>query len=150
LSIQVKATPAEVYAAVATSAGWRTWAVPLAFGEPQVGGVMETSYNAMARAGDVANIQQEFVALLPNRLVVFHTRRAPPGFPEAELLYRAHSIIEIAPEGGGTLLTFSHTGFAPGAGYDKLYKFFRAGDAETMENLRKRFETGPVDWASAK
>jgi uncharacterized protein YndB with AHSA1/START domain len=150
LSVHVKATQAEVFAAVATSAGWRSWAVPVAIGEPQVGGVMETSYDAKARVGDVANIQQEFLALLPNRLVVFHTKRAPPGFPEAELFYRTHTIVEIGPEGSGARVTLSHTGFAPGPGYDTLHKFFSAGDAETMDQLRKRFESGPVDWSKAK
>ncbi|HEV7692514.1 MAG TPA: SRPBCC domain-containing protein [Hyphomonadaceae bacterium] len=144
----IEASPADVYRAVATVAGWKTWAVPSAFGEARAGGVMETSYNRAAKAGDPANIQQEFIELVPGRKVVFHTIRTPPGFPHADLFVKTTSTIELSLEGKGTRMIFTHSGFGPGEGYDQLYGFFAEGNKSTLEKLKQRFDTGPVDWAA--
>ena len=149
-STYLKATPEQVYQAVATVDGWKTWAVPAAFGEAKVGGRMETSYNPVAKAGDAANIQQEFIMLAPPRLVVFRTVRTPPGFPNQDLYLQTVSAIEIAPEGAGARITFTHSGFGQGPGFDRLYKFFHDGDRLTLEHLKKRFEAGPVDWSKER
>jgi len=141
----IPAPTGEVFAAVATVEGWKTWAVPSAFGEAKVGPIMETSYDPAAKAGDPANIQQEFLELVPNRRAVFRTVRTPPGFPEAALYYKTIAAFDLAPDSGGTRLTFTHSGFGEGKGFDTLYDFFREGDASTIEELRKRFETGPKD-----
>jgi uncharacterized protein YndB with AHSA1/START domain len=147
-STRLNASPAEVYEAVGTVEGWKTWAVPSAFGEAKVGGKMETSYDRAAKAGDPKSIQQEFLALVPERLVVFHTIRTPPGFPHADLFVKTTTAIKLEPEGSGTRLTFTHAGFGPGEGYDQLYGFFAEGDKSTLEQLKQRFETGPIDWAA--
>jgi uncharacterized protein YndB with AHSA1/START domain len=150
LSTVLPAGPAEVFAAVATTEGWKTWAVPVAFGDVKTGGFMETSYDMAAKAGDPANIQQEFIAVIPEKLVVFRTTRTPPGFPSPELFYKTATILELSPEGAGTRLTLSHTGFGAGAGYDQLHGFFTQGNAQTLEQLRKRFASGPIDFGEAR
>ena len=147
-STHLNASPADVYQAVATVEGWKTWAVPSAFGEAKVGGVMETTYDRAAKAGDPKSIQQEFLALVPERLVVFHTIRTPPGFPHADLFVKTTTAIKLAPEGSGTRMVFTHAGFGPGEGYDQLHGFFAEGDKSTLEQLKQRFETGPIDWAA--
>ena len=38
LSAWLPALPAEVYRTIATPEGWKTWAVPVAFGEARIGG----------------------------------------------------------------------------------------------------------------
>ena len=52
LSTWLPAPPSEVYRTITTPEGWMTWAVPVAFGESRVGGLMETSYNPAAKPGD--------------------------------------------------------------------------------------------------
>ena len=146
----IPAPPAEVYAAIATVEGWKTWAVPSAFGEARLGAIMETSYDPAAKVGDPANIQQEFLELVPNKRVAFRTVRTPPGFPEAELYYKTIAAFDLAPDNGGTHLTFTHSGFGEGKGFDTLYSFFREGDASTLEALRKRFETGPKEFGKTE
>jgi len=147
-SMHLNAPPAEVYQAVSTVEGWKTWAVPSAFGEAKVGGIMETTYDRTAKAGDPKSIQQEFLALVPERLVVFRTIRTPPGFPHADLFVKTTTAIKLDPEGSGTRMVFTHAGFGPGEGYDQLYGFFSEGNKSTLEQLKKRFETGPIDWAA--
>lgn len=56
LSAWPLAPPAEVYRTITTPEGWKTWAVPTAFGEIRVGGLLEASYNLNAKPGDPGNI----------------------------------------------------------------------------------------------
>lgn len=139
LSVWLNAPPSDVYRSIATVEGWKTWAVESAFGEVKIGGVMETSYNANAKAGDPANIKQEFLALVPDRLVVFRTIQTPPGFPHPELYMKTVAVMQLQPEAGGARLTFTHEGFGAEPGFSDLYDFFLKGDTETMESLRKLF-----------
>lgn len=143
LSVWLPAPRREVYRALTTAEGWMGWAAPRAFGEPRTGATMETSYNPEAKAGDPGNIVQQFVALIPDRLVVFRTVRTPPGFPHAELYMRTASVMELADEAregrSGTRLLFTHTGFGPEAGFDDLYSFFLPGDTKTIAAVEEMF-----------
>ena len=139
LSTVLPAPPAEVYRTLSTAEGWKTWAVPIAFGGGGVGSFMETSYNPAAKPGDAGNIMQQFIALIPDRLVVFRTTKTPAGFPNADLYMKTVAIMELAPEGSGTRFTFTYQGFGKEPGFDQLYDFFSKGYAETLETLRKLF-----------
>lgn len=143
LGAWLPAARGEVYRALTTAEGWKTWAAPSVFGDARTGGMMETSYDPQAQAGDPGNIQQQFVVLIPDRLVVFRTVRTPPGFPHAELFYRTASVFELSDETvdgqPGTRLLFTHTGFGAEPGFEELYAFFLDGDARTLEALEKRF-----------
>lgn len=151
LSILIPAPQADVFDAIATVDGWKTWAVPTAFGSTEVGGKMETSYDPNAKPGDPGNITQEFLDVAPPRLVAFRTIKTPEGFPNADLFYKTSTTLELAGESAAqTRLTLSHTGFGPGAGFDELYGFFEQGNAMTLEQLKKRFETGPIDFSAQK
>ncbi|MDP3492218.1 MAG: SRPBCC domain-containing protein [Hyphomonadaceae bacterium] len=139
LSGWLPASPAEVYRTITTAEGWKTWAVPVAFGGGGVGSFMETSYDPAAKPGDAGNIMQQFIALIPDRLVVFRTTKTPAGFPNADLYMKTIAIMELAPEASGTRLTFTHEGFGKEPGFDQLYGFFLEGDAQTLEALQKVF-----------
>lgn len=138
-SVWLSAPPADVYRAVTTAEGWKSWAARNVFGEPQLNGLMETSYNPDAKAGDPANIVQQFLALVPNRLAIFRTVRTPPGFPNAELYMKTVTILQLEPEANGTRLLFTHQGFGKEPGFDQLYGFFHDGDKQTLEKLQKVF-----------
>ncbi|BCW87039.1 hypothetical protein sos41_01650 [Alphaproteobacteria bacterium SO-S41] len=149
LSIIIAAPPEKVFAAFATIEGWKSWAVPFALGEPRVGGVIETSYDPAAKAGDPGNIQNQIAAWIPNRLVVLKNLKAPAGFEHADLFAKTATIIELAPEGAGTKVTLSGVGFGAGPGFDALYAGFSWGNAYGLENLKRAVEDGPIDWAKA-
>ena len=140
LSTWLDAPPSEVFRTIATPDGWKTWAVPTAFGEVKVNGVLETSYNKDAKPGDPNNIKQRFIELVPDRRVAFETIHTPTGFPHPELYKQTKAGREVAPEAGGTRLRFTHAGFGTGAGFDELYGFFVEGDRQTLEALEKVFE----------
>ncbi len=147
LSIVVPASARDAFAAFATAEGWKTWAVPFAVGEPRVGAVMETAYRLDAKLGDRRNIKNQFIAWLPERLLVFRNVQAPPDFPNADLFARVVSVVEFVPLGpSSTKVVMSGVGYGAGSGFDELYKMFQGGNAWSLAKLKQRFETGPVDW----
>ena len=139
MSAWLPASPADVYRAIATVDGWKSWAAPSAFGAVKLHGELETSYDAAAKAGDPANIKQEFLTVVPDRLVVFRTIQTPPGFPHADLFKQTVTSFHLAPETGGTRLVLTHQGFGSGPGFDQLHGFFADGDRQTLEALQKLF-----------
>lgn len=139
MSAWLPASPADVYRAIATVDGWKSWAAPSAFGEIKLHGELETSYDAAAKASNPANIKQEFLAVVPDRLVVFRTIQTPPGFPHAELFKQTVTSFHLAPEAGGTRLVLTHQGFGAGPGFDQLHGFFVDGDRQTLDALQKLF-----------
>jgi uncharacterized protein YndB with AHSA1/START domain len=144
----VPARPAQVYAAFATPAGWRTWAVPNAWSVPGAPDLLETSYAPGAKRGDPRHIRQRFLRRVPNRLIAWRTIQTPPGFPHAAEYQRVTTRVELEPAGSGTRVRLSGIGYPAGAAGDALLGFFREGNRSTLEQLRARFVTGPVDWAA--
>ena len=149
LSVDVAASPKDVFDAFTTSEGFASWAVPLAKVELRVGGFIEASYDAHAKLGDPDNIRNEIVAYVPDRLLVIRNAQAPAGFADPELFRRTVTIIElVALDRSHTRVTLTNAGYGSGAGFDTLYKHFEWGDAYTLSELKRRFEQGPVDWAA--
>ncbi len=144
----VPAPAAQVFAALATADGWKSWAVPHAWTDPANSNLLETSYSADPQPGDAANIRQEFLVRLPDRLIVFRTVQTPAGFPHAEDYRQIVSLFELMPEGAGTRVRLSGVGYPAGVAGETLLGFFREGNRTSLEQLRARFVTGPVDWAA--
>jgi uncharacterized protein YndB with AHSA1/START domain len=144
----VAAPPEQVYAAFASPEGWRSWAVPHAWTVPADPELFETSYSPAATLGDARNIQQRFVLRVPNRLIAFRTVRTPPGFPHSAEFQKVTTLVELEPMGSGTRVRLSGVGYVPGAAGDQLLGFFREGNRTSLEQLRTRFVSGPVDWSA--
>ena len=147
LSLVVAASPRDAFAALASRDGWKTWAVPFATGDFRVGGVFETSYRMDATAGDRSNIKTQVIASLPERLLILRNLQAPPDFKDADLFGRTVMIVELVPvTATSTRVVFSGVGFGTGSAFDELYQKFQWGNSYSLANLKRRFETGPVDW----
>jgi uncharacterized protein YndB with AHSA1/START domain len=146
----VPAAPADVYAAFASADGWRTWAVPNAWTDQADREVIETSYTPGAQPGQAGNIKQRFLLRLPGRLVAFRTIQTPPRFPHPAEFMQVTSLVELEPAGSGTRVRLSGIGYPPGAAGDTLLGFFREGNRTSLEQLRARFATGPIDWSARR
>jgi uncharacterized protein YndB with AHSA1/START domain len=144
----VPATPQQVFEAFASAEGWRTWAVPHAWQDQADRDVMETSYTPAAQPGQTGNIKQRFLVRVPGRLVAFRTIQTPPRFPHAAEFMQVTSLVELEPIGNGTRVRLSGNGYPAGAAGDTLLGFFREGNRTSLEQLRARFVSGPVDWAA--
>lgn len=141
----VDAPAADVWAAISTPEGWRSWAAPVAWATEDG---IETSYTATAQPGDPTTIRQRFLAALPGRILVWRTVRAPAGFPHFETFSRVTSFFELVPEGERrTRVRLTMTGYPDTDAGRQLLGFFREGNRLTLERMRRRFATGPLDWS---
>ncbi|HRD46755.1 MAG TPA: SRPBCC domain-containing protein [Caulobacter sp.] len=149
LSIVVKATPAQVWRAFTTGEGYREWVAPVARIDLAVDGIIEASYDANAQIGDPDNIKNRIVAFVPERMLSIRNVQAPKALPHRDLFPRISTTIEFEDLGlGRTRVVLTAVGYGPGAGFDTLYRHFEWGNAYTLNELKKRFDTGPVDWAA--
>ena len=142
----VDAPIADVWKAISTPQGWMTWAVPVAWMSPGDPDVLETSYDLADRPGSPTTIQQRFLARIPGRMLAFKTIKAPAGFPNWATYRGVTSIFELEVVRQQTRGRLTSVGYPDtAAGYD-LARFFKQGNAETLESLERRFVTGPLDW----
>ena len=150
-SVIVPASVADVWAAITTSEGLQSWAVPVAHTELRVGGIMESSYDPKAEIGDPGNIRSRYLSYVPERMVSFQVVSATPGFRHGELLAGIHTVLELDPvDAGRTRVLETMVGSRPGAGYDTLYRHFEWGNDWALKQLHRRFAVGPTDWTALK
>ena len=88
-----------------------------------------------------------FLALQPPRMLSF-TWNAPRTCPR-----RGSSapfvVVRIQPVNEReTRVTLHHTGWGDGGEWDKAYAYFDRAWGNVLGNLKKRFETGPLDWTA--
>ncbi|MEO8142562.1 MAG: hypothetical protein ABI617_07870, partial [Sphingomicrobium sp.] len=120
--------------------------VPVAWIAAERPQVIETSYNPAAKPGDVMNIENEFTARVPEQKLVFHTIKAPAGFPHFEALRRVTQTFVLTPEGEGTRVSLTGTGYGADPSGKAVLAFFKGGNRVSLEMLRDRFVSGPIDW----
>jgi uncharacterized protein YndB with AHSA1/START domain len=147
-SIVVDAELPEVWRALTTSEGWRGWAAPVAWVDFRLDGIIETSYRRSAQAGDPANIRNRVIAYLPMRMFAIRNVQAPPnaGF-DVPTFQSLHTVVMLDATGPrSTRVTFAQPGYRSGEAFDGVFRHFAAGNGWTLEQLRKRFIDGPVDW----
>jgi uncharacterized protein YndB with AHSA1/START domain len=148
MSIEVPAPAAEVWTALTTSEGWRGWAAPMAQVDFRLGGVIETSYNAAAVPGAAGNIRNEIVAYVPQRMLAIRNVQAPlkTSF-DVPTFQSLHTVVFVdAVDDRRSRVSFVQPGYRSGEPWDTVYKHFAWGNAWTLEQLKLRFEQGPVDW----
>jgi uncharacterized protein YndB with AHSA1/START domain len=143
--VVVDAPAADVWEAVSTAQGWTTWAVPIAW---QQGEFLETAYSATARPGDPTTIRQQILGREPGRRLVFRTVKAPEGFPHFDAYREVVSTIDLEPLGAArTRVRLTSAGYPDSEAGRELVGFFREGNRSTLEQLRERFVSGPIDWS---
>ena len=143
LTTDIPAHPDQVWRTLTTAEGWKSFAVAFAAVDMQVGGVIETSYNAAAKPGDPDNIKNQIVAYVPGRILAIRCVQTPRDFKHKQEFFSTSTLLEVLPLGADkSRVCLTAAGYRPGEAYDSLYKHFRWGDAYTLDKLRRRFETG--------
>lgn len=146
--VLVDAPPADVWTAISTAEGWMTWAVPVAWSAKDDPDLIEAAYDPASRPGAADTIQQRFTERVPGRRLAFRTVKAPAGFPHWDAYRNVTSLFEIEPVGTASRVRLTSRGYPDNADGQALIAFFEAGNRMTLENLRTRFITGPVDWTA--
>jgi uncharacterized protein YndB with AHSA1/START domain len=131
----------EVWAAVSSAEGWKSWATPVAWAPSP--DVIETSYSPTAQPGDPSTIRQTVLLRVPRRLMVFRTTKAPERFPDFETYSKVVSLFELELAGEKrTRVRLTGTGYADTEAGRRLLSFFEKGNAVSLEALAKRFGGG--------
>ena len=146
--LMVSAPVDSVWNAVSTADGWKTWAVPVAWIDPEDADVIETSYDPAAAPGSPQTIRQRFLARIPGRMLAFKTIKAPAGFADFDQFSHMQSVLELERvEEDATRVRLTGVGYPDTEAGRRLLQFFRDGNRVSLEMLRDRFANGPIDWA---
>ncbi len=141
----IAAPVAVLWKAFSDTAEFKRWNAPVAAIDFRVGGTLEASYDPKAALGARDNIKHRIVTFLPQRLIVFQNIQAPRALPDGALFQQTVTVIEYQPLGPArTRVTVSSTGWGAGPGFDRLYRFFQAGNAELLETMKKTYEAPPA------
>lgn len=146
-TVDVPATPAEVWTAWTTEAGVGAFFAPAANIQLRPGGMYEIFFMPDAPAGERGADGCRVLSFLPRRMLSF-TWNAPPDVPAL----RAKGpitwvVVEIGKAGDHAKCRVTHLGWRKGEDWEAMYAYFdRAWDV-VLARLVKRFEEGPIDWA---
>ena len=143
-SLEIAAPVRAVWNAFATTEGWRAWGAPVANVDLRVGGVIESSYDPAVALGSGATIRNRITAFVPERMLAFVNEQAPPRTAfDVPTFQRLQTIIFFEPVGATrTRVTVTQAGYGQDRNFDGVYRFFRWGNAQTLEQLRRHLERG--------
>jgi uncharacterized protein YndB with AHSA1/START domain len=135
-TLEVAATPAELWHAFTTAEGWKMWAVPAAWVRSSSPLVIETSYDPKAQPDGPQNITQQFDRLEPQRRLSFRTTKAPAGFIGFDTYSKVVSDVTFEPVAPDrTRVRFVTGPFPDTADGRRLYSFFLEGNRSTLEHF---------------
>ena len=144
--VVVRATLDEAWAAWTTREGIISFFAPDAMIEPRVGGAFHIHIDPGAQPGAKGADDMRFMALQPKKMLSFDWN-APPHLPEARAQRTFVVVRFVAVDDKSTKVTLHHSGWGEGGEWDKTYAYFDRSWGTVLANLKKRFETGPQDWA---
>jgi uncharacterized protein YndB with AHSA1/START domain len=143
--VVIAATPDQAWDAWTTRAGITSFFAPDAEIDPKVGGAFHIYIDPLAEPGMKGADDMRFMALQPKKMLSFDWN-APPSLAETRQ-QRTFVVVRFEPVAEGkTRVALHHTGWGEGGEWDKTYAYFDRSWGNVLANLKKRFETGPVDW----
>lgn len=143
--VVIAATLDQAWDAWTTREGVVSFFAPDARIEPRPGGAFQIHFNPLAEPGMKGADSMRFMALQPKRMLSFDWN-APPHLPQVRGQF-TFVVVRFEPAGDKeTRVTLHHTGWGQGGEWDQAYAYFDRAWATVLANLRKRFETGPIDW----
>jgi uncharacterized protein YndB with AHSA1/START domain len=143
----VVAAPIEaVWASWTTKSGIESFFAPGAEIDARVGGAFHVHFNPYGKPGEKGADDSRFMALQKPTMLSFDWN-APPHLPEARS-QRTFVIVRLADvDGRSTRVRLHHTGWGDGGQWDQAYAYFDRAWGNVLANLKKRHESGPIDWS---
>jgi uncharacterized protein YndB with AHSA1/START domain len=143
--IVVAAPIQAVWQSWTTKAGIESFFAPEAEVEARVGGAFHIHINPFGEPGMKGADDMRFMALQAPTMLSFDWN-APPSLPEIRK-QRTFVIVRLADvDGKSTRVALHHTGWGDGGEWDKTYAYFDRAWGNVLANLKKRHDSGPVDW----
>jgi uncharacterized protein YndB with AHSA1/START domain len=145
--VVIAATPDEAWDAWTTREGIVGFFAPDARVDARVGGAFQIYINPLAEPGMKGADDMRYMALQPRKMLSFDWN-APPSLPEVRG-QRTFVVVRLEPVGERqTRVTLHHAGWGDGGEWDEAYAYFDRAWGNVLGNLKKRFESGPVDWTA--
>jgi uncharacterized protein YndB with AHSA1/START domain len=143
--VVIAATLDQAWDAWTTREGVVSFFAPDARIEPRPGGAFQIHFNPLAEPGMKGADNMRFMALQPKRMLSFDWN-APPHLSQARGQF-TFVVVRFEPAGAKeTRVTLHHTGWGHGGEWDQAYAYFDRAWANVLANLKKRFDSGPIDW----
>ena len=144
-SVEIAATLDQAWQSWTTRDGIVSFFAPDANVEARVGGPFQIYIDPGAPAGSKGADDMRFLALQPQRMLSFDWN-APPSLPEVRA-QRTVVILRFEPVNATTTRgSLHHVGWGDGGEWDRAFAYFDRAWGTVLANLRKRWESGPVDW----
>lgn len=144
--VLVPATIAEVWAAWTTREGITSFLAPDAEIDARVGGAFHVHFDPLAAPGNKGADDMRYMALQKPTMLSFDWN-APPHLPLARA-QRSFVVVRLKDvDGKSTRVTLHHVGWGDGGEWEQAYAYFDRAWGKVLANLRKRFESGPIDWS---
>jgi uncharacterized protein YndB with AHSA1/START domain len=148
-TIEVPASLDSVWWAWTTQAGLTSFFAPAARVELRIGGPFELYFRSNEKPGSQGSEGVRILSYEPRRMLSFDWR-APPEFPTVRQ-QRTWMVIRLDSIGPRlTRVTMSQFGWQEGEEWRKNHEFFEKAMDLPLTNLKRRFETGPIDWKKAQ
>lgn len=145
--VVVAATLDQAWAAWTTREGIVSFFAPDAEVDARVGGAFHIHMDPGAAPGMKGADDMRYMAIQPHRMISFDWN-APPHLAQARG-QRTFVVVRFEPVADRqTKVTLAHLGWGSGGQWDQAYAYFDKAWPRVLENLRKRFETGPQDWTA--
>jgi uncharacterized protein YndB with AHSA1/START domain len=141
----VAAPVSEVYTTWTTVDGVKSFFAPNAVIELKSNGLYEMHMNPFAPPGERGADDMRILGVQENRMLSF-TWNAPPHLPEARKQRTAVIVRFTATSPNQTRVSLHHSGWGEGGEWDKAHDYFSKAWPYVLGNLKKRFESGPIDW----
>lgn len=151
---QERALTKEVIVPAPIDAVWQAWTTrdgivsffaPDAEIEPRVGGAFHVHMDPLAQPGLKGADEMRYMALQPPTMLSFDWN-APPHLAQVRQ-QRTFVVVRLKDiDGKSTKVSLHHTGWGDGGEWDQTYTYFDRAWGNILGNLKKRYETGPVDW----
>jgi len=143
--IVIAATVDEAWAAWTTREGIVSFFAPEAVIEARPGGAFHIHFDPLAPPGSKGADDMRFLALQPKQMISFDWN-APPNLPQART-QRTFVVVRLQPLGERqTRVSLHHTGWGDGGEWDQAFSYFDRAWGNVLANLKKRFDSGPIDW----
>jgi uncharacterized protein YndB with AHSA1/START domain len=138
IEVTVPAPPEAVWQAFSTTEGLKTWLAPDSIVDLRPGGEWTARFPGGSTGGGT------ILSYVPGKELVL-AALAPDRFPTVRA-QRTHVVFHFEPNGTGTLVRLTQTGWQTGPEWDRAYEYLVAGNGQLLGTLHHRFVNGPIDW----
>jgi uncharacterized protein YndB with AHSA1/START domain len=145
--ITIPASLKQAWDAWTTTEGVKSFFSSEAKIELAIGGAYEIYFILENPYGLKGSEDCKVLSFLPMEMLSFEWN-APPEFGELRGQHTRVVLQFQELESGKVKVILSQLGWGRGEGWDKLYDYFNKAWAYVLNNLKKRFSEGPINWSS--